>query len=258
MLQDNSNISTQSNLITPERTLGDLRNHFNIKNKISKDARMCSLPFWKLNNEEQLIVHFLPDLNPENPNGFIVEKSIHHLKVGNTRTAVPCPTMFGEKKCPICELSQQYYNNDDPINGKKFWKRKSKISQVLVKQSPHHLQENGVFPGTVMSLNLSYSISKIIEDSITDGTLDTLPFAYKDSPDFIIEMDKQSPFPSYTSSKFAPQNSDLTDNEITFAKSKMIDLSTILPRKFSPEKVEALLIAAVCGTPYNGEGFSDN
>jgi len=210
-------------------------------------------PFWNMKAGEQAVVRFLPDANPENPLGFMVEKLMHTLVINGENKSVPCLKMYGED-CPICKVSSGYYKQEDKENGKKYWRKKQHLVQALIIEDPLEAdKETGEnHEGKVRFLALGYQLFNVIKEAFESGELDEVPFAYEGGCNFIIKKTKQGDYDTYAvGSKFARRSSDLTEDEIAEVQDQMIDLSTLLPAHPGLEKVDGMLEAALTGTEFN-------
>jgi len=208
-------------------------------------------PFWNMKDGEQCIVRFLPDKDPENPMGFMVEKRTHVLTINGEEKTVPCATMYGDK-CPICEVSSSYYKAEDKANGKKYWRKKQHIAQALIIEDPlppdSETGEN--HEGKVRFVALGYQLFNIIKEAFESGELDEIPYAYQGGTDFIIKKSKQGEYSTYAlGSKFARKSRDLSDDEIALAQDQMVELTSLLPQALGEEKLHSMLEAAMNGTP---------
>lgn len=215
-------------------------------------------PFWNIPEGSQAIVRFLPDASEENPMGFVVEKLMHTLTINGENKSVPCLKMFGEE-CPICKVSSAYYKDEDKANGKKYWRKKQHIAQVLVFEDPLPPDEatGENHEGKVRFVALGFQLFNIIKDTFESGELDEVPFAFEGGTNFIIKKTKQGDYPSYSLSKFARKSDDLEDEQIALARENSVELGTLLPQHPGVEKVERMLEAALTGEDYE-EGSSDS
>lgn len=206
-------------------------------------------PFYRMNIDEQAVVRFLPDANPENQMGFLVEKIMHNLQVNGERKSVPCLSMFGED-CPVCKVSQQFYKADDEQNGKKYWKKRQYIAQVLVREDPLPPNDAGeTHAGKVRFVNLGFQIFSVVKETFEGGELDEVPYAFEGGTDFIIKKSQQGQYPTYSvGSRFSRRSTDLTEDEIAYVEDQMVDLSTLLPKHPGREFVENMLEASLNGT----------
>lgn len=227
--------------------INQLRQAFSSGNKPSAPSNY--FPFFTMNDGEQSIIRFLPDANPDNPLGFLVEKRTHVLKVNGRDKSIPCLKMYG-KQCPICAASSQYYNAGDRVNGKKYYRKIQHIGQALIVATtvqPKDGEEN--FEGTVRLVQISPQIHKVIHEAIMSGDLEEVPSDFEYGTNFIIKKDKQGDYSSYSFSKFAKRESALDEDTIEYVKTQMKDLSTLLPAEPSLEEVEAWLEAEMTGGP---------
>lgn len=203
-------------------------------------------PFWKMNDGQQAVVRFLPDKDPENSLGFLVEKRTHVLSINGENKTVPCPTMYDEE-CPICKLSSEYYSKEDKVNGKKYWRKKQHIAQAIIVEDPLPVDDDTGenHEGQVRFIALGYQLFNIIKDAFESGELDEVPFAYEGGTDFIIKKSKQGEYSTYAlGSKFARKSRDLDDDEIANAQEHMVELKTMLPEMLPDEKLNSMLLAA--------------
>lgn len=210
-------------------------------------------PFWNMEEGASAQIRFLPDANAENPLGFLVEKLMHTLNINGETKSVPCLKMYGEE-CPICKVSSAYYKDDDKNNGKKYWRKKQHIAQVLVVQDP--LPPDGdtgeTHAGKVRFIALGYQLFNIMKDAFESGELEEVPFSFKGGTDFIIKKTRQGEHASYViGTKFDRRAYDLSDDQIAHVKEQMIDLRTLLPQHPGVEKVEAMLEASLTGSNYS-------
>lgn len=241
------------------RSLKDLKNVFgNEGNKENREngGGTGYYPFWNMKAGQRAVVRFLPDANEDNERGFLVEKVFHNLTINGQRKMVPCLSMYGED-CPICKLSQEYYKAKDEVNGKKYWKKKQYMAQVLIVEDPLEADattgEN--HEGKVRLLSLGFQIYNIITEAFKSDELEVAPFSYEGGYDFVIKKTEQGQYASYAvGTKFMNKQRDLSEEEIGVAEEGLIDLSTVLPKNPGFDKVEAMLQADLNGEDYSDEG----
>lgn len=207
-------------------------------------------PFWKMPDDSQAVVRFLPDLDEDNSLGFLVEKLEHELVVNGQRKKVPCLGMFGEA-CPICELSRKYYDEENPDMGKKYYRKKSYIGQVIVVESPIDHDQSQL----VKLIDFGPAIFKQIQAAFQSGDLEDAPYELKGGYNFRIKKTKSGQYASYTTSSFAPKQSDLSDDIIESLT--LYNLSDYRGEKMDRAVVEALLVADQTGQTY-GEDSGDS
>jgi hypothetical protein len=183
--------------------------------------------------------------------GFLVEKQMHTLTINGEKKSVPCMKMYDED-CPICKVSAAYYKAEDKENGKKYWKKRQYIGQVLVMEDPLPVdKETGEnHEGKVRFVALGSQIYDLIKAAFEDGDLEDIPFDYELGTNFVIKKKEQGEYASYATSKFVKHSSALDEETIANVKSQLATLSTLLPKNPGIEKVEAMLEAAMNGTEY--------
>lgn len=201
-------------------------------------------PFYKIPEDSQAVIRFLPDRNPDNSMTFLVEKVYHELTVNGEKKTVPCLHSYGED-CPICAVSKEYYDAGDKVNGKKFYRKKSYVAQALVVEDPMTEGDNAA--GQVKLISIGYSLFNIIREAFGSDELDDDPCSYIGGTNFLIKRTKKGDFSNYDLSKFARRSSDLTDEQVAYVESQMIVLDTLLPKKPELDKVETLLESALTG-----------
>jgi len=206
-------------------------------------------PFWDMQVGQRCVVRFLPDLNENNPRGFLVEKVTHNLTVNGQRRTVPCLTMY-EDDCPVCKVSQDYYKAKDEVNGKKYWKKRQYIAQALIVEDPLEADKDSGenHEGKVRAISLGFQIYNIIKEAFGSDELDAIPYDFQDGYDFIIKKTEQGQYASYAvGTKFANKPRSLTDAELEAAEAGMVDLATLLPANPGEEFIRARLNADLNG-----------
>lgn len=200
--------------------------------------------FWKAPTDSVSVVRFLPDLDEDNPMGFLVENLVHELVVNGKREKVACLKMYGED-CPICALSQKHYDEKDPEHnealGKKYYRKKSYIGQVLVLETPvEHDAER-----LVKLIDFGPAIFNQINAAFKSGDLEEPPYELKGGYNFRIKKTKSGEYASYTTSSFSPKQSDVADDVLEAIE--LYDLKSFRTPKTSREQLEAMLIADQTG-----------
>lgn len=243
-------------------TLESLRNAFGSEQTEERVSLFANYyKFFAMKDNEHAVVRFLPDLNEDNARGFLVEKVVHQLTINGKKRTVPCLSMYGEP-CPICDLSQKYYKNDDKVNGKKYWRKRQYIAQAIVVNDPlpPDPQTGETNVGKVRHLALSYQIYNAIKDAFQspDNILESEPFNFENGYDFIIKKTPQGEHSVYSvGTRFAVRPRSLTPEEMEAAAEQMVDLSTLLPPNPGFEKVQAMLNADITGSEYGGGDEDD-
>jgi hypothetical protein len=214
-------------------------------------------PFWDMQFNEKAVVRFVPDLNEENPRGFLVEKIFHNLTINGQRTSVPCLSMYDEE-CPICKLSQEYYKANDEENGKKYYKKRQYIAQALIVEDPLPADKTTgeTHEGKLKYLAINFQLYNIIKEAFAGDDLENYPDDFEGGYDFTIKKSEQGKYASYNiGTKFASRSRSLTEDELVTIETSRIDLNTLLPKNPGVEKVRALLNADVNGGSADEESF---
>lgn len=211
--------------------------------------------FWKADMDTVSVVRFLPDADEENAMGFLVENLAHELTINGKREKVPCLKMYGED-CPICALSQNYYDEKSPDHneqlGKKYYRKKSYIGQVLVMETPiEHDAEQ-----LVKLIEFGPAVFKQIQASFQSGDLEEAPFELKGGYNFRIKKTKSGEYASYTTSSFAPKQTDVGDDVIE--QLELFNLSDYRTTRMSRDVIEAMLIADQTGSQFAESGKGES
>ena len=204
-------------------------------------------PFWNMKDDEEAIVRFLPDLNEDNPDGFLVEKLVHKLTINGQFRTVPCQKMYGDSNCPACSISAEYYNANDEVKGKKYYRDKVHLARAVIVSDPLATDESSEV-GNIKTLNLSYQVYQSIINSF--GDLDDYPFDYENGCNFIITkkmvQDGKNKHANYSFSKFARKETSISDY-IKIDDIELVDLKTLLPAQVSIDEMETMLEADIQG-----------
>lgn len=227
-----------------KRSLADLASAFAQKTGGGDTNWKLFFSFWKAPEGSTSTIRFLPDLDEENPMGFLVENFVHELTINGKREKVACLKMYGED-CPICALSQDYYDEKSPNHneqlGKKYYRKKSYIGQVLVMDTPvEHDQEQ-----LVKLIDFGPAIFKQIQAAFQSGDLEEAPYELKGGYNFRIKKTKSGEYASYQTSSFSPKQTDVSDEVLESIE--LFDLKTFRTPKTGREQLEAMLIADQTG-----------
>lgn len=206
-------------------------------------------PFWKAPDDSTTVVRFLPDLDEDNSLGFLVENLQHELVINGQKKKVPCLAMHGEN-CPICELSRKYYDEGNEDMGKKYYKKKSYIGQVIVVETPVEHDQSQL----VKLIEFGPAVFKQIQAAFQSGDLEEAPYEFKGGYNFRIKKTKSGQYASYSTSSFQPKQSDLEDDVIESLQ--LFNLADYRGKKIERASIEAMLVADQTGQAY-GDGDSD-
>jgi hypothetical protein len=205
--------------------------------------------FYKMNFDETVEFRFLPDLDQENPLGFIVENKYHELLINGKKKRIACAKMYDES-CACCEHSQKYYDEGDEKMGKSFWRKIDYIVQGLIISTPFEYpiraDEN-----PVRMLSLGPKLYKVIEAKIVKGDLDEMPYDMVNGYNFRINKTKQGEYADYTTSDFARRSTPIPENFLP--NLEMYDLKNFRYGKIEREQMDAMIEAFLTGRSYETE-----
>lgn len=222
-----------------KRSLADLAAAFAPKTSSSTEWKDF-FPFWKANVGTTTTVRFLPDLDEENPMGYIVENLTHELYINGKKEIIACGKMHGDT-CPICDHASSLYEKEDKINGKKFYRKKNYIGQVLVLNTPIEHDQTVL----VKLIEFGPALFKQHQSAFTSGDLEEAPYEFKGGYDYRIRKTQDGQFASYATSSFAPKQSDVSGEVI--AEMTLYDLKTRRAPAVSLETLKLKLQAAITG-----------
>jgi hypothetical protein len=235
-----------------KKSLADLMGAFaqktNSDSNNSNATWKLFFPFWKADIGTTSRLRFLPDLDESNPMGFLVENLTHELIVNGKKKVVACGKMYNER-CPICELSQKYYDEKSPDYNKdlgwKFYRKKNYIGQILVVDTPVEHDHNQL----VKLIEFGPKIFKQIQAAFQSGDLENPPYEFMGGHDFRINKTKSGDYADYGTSSFAPRASDVAADVIE--QIELFELSKYRAPFVAPDVLEAMLVAAQTGGEYN-------
>lgn len=198
-------------------------------------------PFWKMADDAVAIVRFLPDLDEDNPMGFLVEHKTHELIVNGEKKIVPCLSMYGES-CPCCEVSRKYYDEKDEALGKRYYRKLSYLGQVIVVESPIDHDTTQL----IKLIEIGPKIFKLIQAAFQSGDLEIEPYALKGGYNFRIKKAKNGQYSNYDISSFSPKQTDIEDDVIE--QLELFNLADYRTKHITRAEMEALLLADQTGT----------
>jgi hypothetical protein len=206
-------------------------------------------PFYKMDLDETVEFRFLPDLDDENPLGFIVENRYHELLINGKKKRIACANMYDEP-CLCCDLSKKHYDEGDLALGKKFWRKIDYIGQGVIISTPFEYpikaDEN-----PVRMLSLSTKLYKVIESKIVKGDLDEMPYDMISGYNFKIYKTKQGEYSDYTTSDFARKSTQVPDSFLS--RIELYDLKNFRYGKIERDQMEVMVEAFLTGHSYEAE-----
>src|SRR5262249_39326349 len=155
-----------------------------------------------------------------NPLMFLVEQHTHEFEHDGKKHRLACE---GDG-CPMCALSRGFYNAKDDELGKKYYKKKSYVAQVLVVESPiaHDPQK------VVKTIEFGPQVFKAIQAGFASGDMEDEPQAFKGGYNFrLVKSKTGSGQNSYSTSTFAPKQSDLEADLIVAVQQELVSLESL-------------------------------
>lgn len=238
-----------------------LRDRFTKKNTNSGANANWKLfyQFWKMPDETVATVRFLPDANTENPDEFFVKNLTHTLYINGEKKVVPCLKMY-DKHCPCCEASAKFYAEDkeagieDSVLGKKYYRKLSYISQILVVESPidHDTEQ------LVKLVDYGPKIFQRIIAGYASGDLDDVPHSMDNGYNFRIRKSKPQgqKWSNYDMSSFSPRSTPI--DEAVRSQIVLFDLKDYRTAEISEAQMAAMLEADLYGGSQSTDSDSND
>lgn len=217
-------------------------------------------PHWNIDVDTTATVRILPDKNEDNENAFYVDKLEHKLSVAGKDRKISCLQMYGEK-CPICDISAKYYKNNDKVQGKYYYRKKTALLKALILKDPITKDGHESAVGQVKTLQFTYQLMQQINQQVANDEEETaltcVPWDLEEGHNFFIKKTKQGDYDNYTTgSGFAHKVTGIADEYLDAVNEGMVDLTTLLPPNPGLEKVQALLEAHLTGEELEEEETS--
>ena len=155
--------------------------------------------------------------------------------------------MYGEE-CPFCDKAREFYDAKDAVNGKRFYRKRSYIGQVLVIETPveHDAQQ------LVKLIEFGPAVFKVMQAAFTSGDLESAPYELKGGYNFRLRKTQDGQYSSYGTSSFSPKQSDVGDDVISDIK--LYNLADHRAPQVSRAELQALLETALTGKAVPTEG----
>jgi hypothetical protein len=207
-------------------------------------------PFYKMDFDAVAIFRFLPDLDEENPLGFVVENKYHELQINGKKKRIACSQMYGEP-CACCEHSQKYYNElGDEKMGKAFWRKIDYVSQGLIQSSPFEFPiKQGENP--VKLISLGPKLFKKVETAILSGDFDVPPYDLSEGYDFRIMKTRQGEYADYGNSEFARKSTPISEEMLS--QIQLYNLKDFRYGKIERDQMETMIEAFLTGRSYEDD-----
>ncbi len=225
-----------------------------------KKPRGDMYPFWQMEVNQKAVVRILPDKNPDNPYMFYTDKLEHTLSINGKDERIPCLSMYGEK-CPICDLSRQFYKAEgkESKQGKYYYRKKTALVRVLVVEDPLPKDEDTgeTCEGKVMNTQFSFQLMEKIKEEIGSDALEgDIPWDMQEGYNFIIKKTPQGEYGTYSIGSGFARKQTAIDPELAETL-ELVDLETLLPKNPGHEFVQRKLNSHLNGED-DDDGEGDN
>jgi len=225
-------------------------------------------PHWDIPEGTNARIRFLPDADTNNPY-FWVERAMIRLPfqgvkgdptTKETIVQVPCIEMYEDidskykNACPILAEVRTWFNNPDTEElGRKYWKKRSYIFQGFVRENP--LTTDKAPENPIRRFTISPQIFNIIQASLLDPEMDSLPIDYEEGLDFLVKKTSKGGYADYSTSSWARRESPLTQDELDaieqYGLFNLKDARPNIPTTEELEIIKEMFEASVNGEPYD-------
>jgi len=227
-------------------------------------------PHWNIPEGTSLSTRLLPDANPDNT-FFWAERQIIKLPFPGIKgqdeskpviVQVPCIEMWdGKNTCPILNEVRPWWKDKSLEDlARKYWVKRTYYMQGFVKNDP--LNESDPPENPIRKFIIGPQIFAIIKAALMDPEMEHSPVDYVNGVDFIISKTSKGGFADYGTSKWARKESSITaDMQEAIEKYGLVDLSTYLPKRPTPEQlaiIYEMFQASVDGELYDPEAWSQH
>ena len=223
-------------------------------------------PFWNMKEGEQATLRFLPDGDDSNT-FFWKERLMIKLPFAGVKgetdsrpvqVQVPCMEMYQES-CPILAEVRGWFKDPSLEDmGRKYWKKRSYISQGFVTDDP--LKEDSQPENPIRRFIIGPQIFQLIKAALMDPDMEELPTDYTAGVDFRLSKGTKGGYADYGASNWARRERPLGDAEMAAINNHgLFNLNDFLPKK--PGEVELKVLtemfeASVDGEAYDAERWS--
>ena len=234
----------------------------------SSSGDKASYPYWNIPEKQTATVRFLPDKDDNNP-WFWVERQTIKLPFdgvtgGDNPTTnpvlvtVPCIDMFGET-CPIIAETRPWWKTNEAL-ARKYWKKRSFISQGFVVTSPFEESDSPENP--IRRFIVGPSLLEKLKAGLTDVEMENTPTDYLNGTDFKIKKTRKGDYNNYDTSEWSRRTRPLTEAEqIAIEQYGLFNLKDFLGSRPDAEGVaiiKAMFQDSKAGQPYDMASFGSH
>jgi hypothetical protein len=217
-------------------------------------------PHWNIQENQEAVVRFLPDKDPNNT-FFWTERAMIKLPFAGVKgqadsrpvqVQVPCMEMYGET-CPVLTEVRPWFKDKSMEDmGRKYWKKKSYIFQGFVLQNP--LSDDKTPENPIRRFIIGPQIFNIIRSALLDPEMEELPTDSVRGVDFRITKTSKGGYADYSTSKWSRRERALDEAErAAIDKFGLFNLSDFRPKK--PTDAEVKIIKELFEKSVEGEAY---
>lgn len=231
----------------------------------SSSGDKASYPYWNIPEKQTAVVRFLPDKDDDNPWFWVERQTIklpfdgvvggEHPSSNPQIVTVPCIDMFGDT-CPIIAETRPWWKSNEAL-ARKYWKKRSYISQGFVVSSPFEEGETPENP--IRRFIVGPSLLEKLKAGLTDTEMEYTPTDYLNGTDFKIKKSKKGDYNNYDTSEWSRRSRPLSEAEqIALEQHGLFNLKDFLGARPDAEGVaiiKALFRASLDGDPFDMASF---
>ncbi len=203
-------------------------------------------PHWNIPEGTSTSLRFLPDGNEDNT-FFWAERQIFKFPFPGIKgqdenkpviVQVPCIEMWdGKNSCPVLNEVRPWWKDESlKTTASKYWVKRTFYMQGFVKQDP--MNENDPPENPIRKFIMGPQIFAIIKAALLDPDMENSPVDLINGTDFIVSKTSKGGFADYGTSKWARKESSVSEEmQEAIDKHGLVDLSTYLPKKPTPEQL---------------------
>lgn len=156
--------------------------------------------------------------------------------------------------CPILAEVRTWFNNPETEEiARKYWKKRSYIFQGFVRENP--LTTDKAPENPIRRFTISPQIFNVIQSSLLDPEMESLPIDYDNGLDFNIKKTSKGGYSDYSTSAWARRESALTQDELDaierYGLFNLKDARPKIPTTEELEIIKEMFAASVDGEPYD-------
>ena len=234
----------------------------------SSSGDKASYPYWNIPEKQTAVVRFVPDKDDDNPWFWVERQTIklpfdgvvggEHPSNNPQIVTVPCIDMFGDS-CPIIAETRPWWKTNEAL-ARKYWKKRSFISQGFVVTSP--FDESDTPENPIRRFIVGPSLLEKMKAGLTDIEMEHTPTDYLNGTDFKIKKSKKGDYNNYDTSEWSRRSRPLSEAEqIALEHYGLFNLKDFLGARPDAEGVamiKAMFKASLAGEPFDMASFGSH